>query len=81
MSDIEKQVERLLSSDCPVRVLSELMSEIRVSAENRSELEDIENILEIHENEIRRLRQSLSLRLRQYSFEYYSEYLKKKTNE
>ncbi|TFH17601.1 hypothetical protein E4H04_04700 [Candidatus Bathyarchaeota archaeon] len=81
MSDIEKQVERLLSSECPVKVLSELMSEIRVSAENRSELEDIENMLEIHENEIRSLRQNLSLRLRQYSFEYYSEYLKKKAKE
>ena len=81
MSDIEKQIERLLSSNCPVKTLSELLSVMSVTDENRSELENIENMLEIYENEIRSLRQSLNLRLRHYSFECYSEYLKKKTKE
>lgn len=78
MSNVKKQVEHLLSSKCPVTTLSELMSEINVSAENRAELEDIVSMLEIHENEIRTLRQSLNLRLRQYSLEHYSDYLRKK---
>ncbi len=81
MRNIKRQVELLRSSKCPVRTLSELLSVIPVSAENRAELEDVVSILEIHENEIRSLRQSLSLHLRQYSLEYYSECLKKKIQE
>ena len=81
MRDINKQVELLQNSKCPVRSLSELLPVIQVSAENRAELEDVVSILKEHENEIRSLRQSLSLQLRQYSLEYYSEFLKKNIQE
>ena len=81
MSDINRQVELLQNSKCPVRILSELLSVIHVSAENYAELDDVISILETHENEIRSLRQSLSINLRQYSLEYYSEFLKNKIQE
>jgi len=81
MSNVKKQVEILLDSKCPVQTLSNLIGEVNVSAENRAELEDIVSMLEVHENEIRSFRQSLSLRLRQYSLDYYKGYLIKKNME
>ena len=81
MSNVEKKVEDLLGSKCPVKLLSTLIGETQVSAENRAELEDVVSMLEMHENELRSLRQNLSLRLRQYSFNYYREYLIKKNME
>lgn len=77
MNRIKKHVEHLLSSKCPLSTISEHLSEVKVSVENRAELEDIVSMLEIHENDIRSLRQSLSLRIRQYKLEYYSEYFRK----
>ena len=81
MSNVDAQIKRLLSNDCPVKTLSTILSDLTVSAENCSEIEDLVSTLEIHENELRQLRQSLTLRLRQYSIEYYFEYLKKKNLE
>ncbi len=81
MSVVNKQVEHLLGSKCPIQTLSDLLGEVNVSAENRAELEDIVSMLEIHEHEIRSLKQSLNLRLRNYSFDYYKEYLIKKNRE
>jgi hypothetical protein len=78
MNDINAIVERLLGADCPVKMLSDLLSGMDVSAENASELENIVNLLEMHEDEIRRLRQSVSLHIRQYVLASYSEGLRKK---
>ena len=76
MSDIDEQVQRLLGQDCPIKLLSALIEDQKVSGENHSDLEDLVSVLEIHENEIRRLRQSLNIRLRQYKYSYYIEYMK-----
>ena len=81
MSGFKEQVEYMLNQRRPLLTLSELMSEIHVSAENRAELEDVVGMLEIHESELRSVRQSLSLRLRQYTLEYYSDLLRKSVNE
>lgn len=81
MSSLAKQVEYLLTLKCPVKTLAELLSEVNVSAENRAELEDVLGMLEVHENELRGIRQKLSLRLRQYTLEYYSEQLRSRLNE
>ena len=78
MNDINAVVERLLGSDCPVKTLSDLLSGMDVSAENVSELENIVNLLEMHEDEIRRLRQSVSLHIRQYVLASYSDGLRRK---
>ena len=56
-----------------MKTLYDLMSEDDLSTDNVSELEDVVNQLEMHENEVRRLRQSLSLRLRQQVIESYLE--------
>ena len=81
MSGFKEQVEHMLNQKCPLLTLSELMSMINVSAENRAELEDIVGMLEIHESELRSVRQSLSLRLRQYTLEYYSDFLRSRVSE
>ena len=78
MDDINAVVERLLGAGCPLNTLSELLSDMDVSAENISELENIVNVLEMHENEIRRLRQSISIHTRQYVLASYSEHLRNK---
>jgi hypothetical protein len=49
-----------------------------VSAENISELDKVVNLLEMHEEEIRRLRQSVSLQTRQYVLASYSKHLRKR---
>ncbi len=79
MGDVDKQVEHLLGSKCPIEILSNQLEEIHVSAENKAELDDAVNMLEIHENEIRNLRQSINLRLRQYSMDHYKTLLSKRT--
>ena len=78
MDDISAVVERLLGAGGPLKTLSDLLSDMDVSAENISELENIIDILEMHEEEIRRLRQSISLCTRQYVLASYSEQLIKK---
>jgi len=78
MNDINAVVERLLGEGCPLKTLSDLLSDMDVSAENISELENIINLLEIREEEIRRLRQSISLHTRKYVLESYAEPLRKK---
>ena len=75
MSEVNKRVEHLLGSKCPIKTLSDLIRETQVSEETRTELEDVVSMLEIHENELRNLRQSLNLRLRQFNLSYYKEYL------
>jgi len=75
MYDISTMAEHLLSADCPVKMFSDLLLGMDVSAENVSELENI--LLEMHEDEIRRLRQSVSLRIREYVLASYSEGLRK----
>ena len=78
MNDMNAMVERLLSADCPVKLLSDLLSGLDVSAENVSELENIVTLLEMHEDEIRRLRQGVSLRIREYVLASYSDGLRRK---
>ena len=81
MSDVTKQVEHLLGSKNPIKTLTNLLGGLTVSLETKAELENVVNILEIHEHEIRSLRQSLYLRLRQHSLNYHKEYLIKKNIE
>lgn len=57
-------------------LLSDLLSGTAVSAENISELENIINVLEMHEEEIRRLRQRVSIHTRRYVLASYSEDIK-----
>jgi len=78
MNDISAVVERLLGTDCTVKTLSDMLSGMDASAENISELEKVVNLLEMHEEEIRRLRQSISLHTRQYVLASYSKHLRKK---
>ena len=78
MNDVKSMVELLLSADCPVKQLSGLLSGMDVSAENVSELENIVTLLEMHEDEIRRLRQGVILRIREYVLASYSDGLRKK---
>jgi hypothetical protein len=78
MNKFDALVDRLLGAGCPVKLLSGLLSEMDVSAENVSELKNIVNLLEMHEGEIRRLRQSISIGIRQHTLASYSDALGKK---
>jgi hypothetical protein len=73
-----ESIKRLVESGYALQTLYDLMSENNLSSGSVTELEDVVNLLEIHECEVRRLRQSLSLRLRQYALESYLEELKQR---
>jgi len=62
------EINELMILDYAVKTLSDVMSEMDVSTENVSELENVVNLLEMHEAEVRRLRQSLSLRFNRLAF-------------
>jgi hypothetical protein len=72
-------IKKLVESGYALQTLYDLMSEHNLSSGSVAELEDVVNRLEIHESEVRSLRQSLSLRLRQYALESYLDGLKKRT--
>jgi len=79
MADTRKIVERLLSEDCPVRLLSNVLSGREITPDNVSELERILNVLEMHEEEMRRLRQSIMLGIRDHYLKSYALELRNKT--
>lgn len=62
-------VKRLVESGYALQTLYKLMSQGDISSGNVAKLETVVNQLEIHENEVRRYRQTLSLRPRQYFLE------------
>ena len=70
--------ERLLRAECQVLELSEDLSEVSIAAEDVDELRDILDVLEIHEEEVRRLKQRISLTIRDYTLLVYSESLKQR---
>jgi hypothetical protein len=70
------EVKRLIKSGYALKTLYDLMAVDDLSPNNFSTLEDVVNQLEIHESEVREVRQSLSLRLRQEFLEAYKEGLK-----
>ena len=80
MEEVNEVVEQLLGEPCPLKTLSDLLSDLLsgmdVSAENISELKNIIYVLEMREEEIRTLRQSVSRILRQYVLAYHAEGIK-----
>jgi len=72
------EVNRLVESGYALRTLYDMMSGDDLSRGDVSKLEDLVNQLEIHENDVRRLRQNLNLRLRQNFLESYLEELKRR---
>ena len=73
------EIKRLAESGYALQTLYDLMSEDDLSKGNVSKLENLVSKLEMHENEVRRLRQTLNLRLRQIVLESYLEELKKRS--
>ena len=59
-----------------MKTLSDLLSGMDVSAELISDLENIVTVLEMREEEIRTLRQSVSRIIRQYVLAYHAEDIK-----
>ena len=72
MNSLE-EINELVLVDYAVKTLFDVMSEMDVSTENVSEFENVVNLLEMHEAEVRRLRQCLNLRLRQHVLKSYLE--------
>jgi hypothetical protein len=73
-----EEVKKLVESGYALQALYDLIVLNDLSPSNSSTMQNVVNQLEIHENEVRRLRQNLSLRLRQQFFEEYKEGLKKR---
>ncbi len=70
-------VNKIVREGYALKTLSELMSEEDDKVRNISELENIVNLLEIHEAEVRMIRQNLKLRLRNCVLESYLDDKKK----
>lgn len=74
------EVNKLIRAGYALNALYDSVSDEDSSIENYSELENIIGLLEIHENEVRRLRQNLCLRVRQHMLGSYLEKLKKRAD-
>ncbi len=72
------EIDDLLRSGYALRTLYDVVSEENPTNLNDSKLEGVIGLLEVHEAEVRRIRQNLSLRLRQHLLESYLEDLKKR---
>ena len=77
-NDVKSFAEGLQGDDNPIQLLSEMLSKMKISDENVSDFENIVDILEIYEAEVRRLRQSISLNIREYVLASYAQDLRKK---
>ena len=75
------ELNNLIRSGYALRTLYVLESEGNPPIVNISEFEGIIGLLEIHEAEVRRLRQNLSLHLRQHELKSYLEKLKQRGND
>ena len=75
------ELNNLIRSGYALRTLYHIESEENPPIVNISELEDIIGLLEIHEAEVRRLRQNLSLHLCQHELESFLEKLKQRVND
>jgi hypothetical protein len=69
MSEIRDLVNSMLLNDCPLEKVSELVEELEVSDLNDEAVEEVVNLLKIHEAEIRKLRQRLAVRLINHKME------------
>jgi hypothetical protein len=69
MSEIRDLLNSMLLNDCPLEKVSELVENVEVSDLNNEVVEEIVNLLKIHEAEIRILRQNLSAKLRNHKME------------
>ena len=63
MKELERFALKILENDCPVRGLSEYLKKTSISAYNEDQVQDLINLLEIHEDEIRNLRRTAKLKL------------------
>jgi hypothetical protein len=66
MKELEDFAMRILENDCPVRGLSEYLKITSISAYNEDQVQDLINLLEIHEDEIRKLRLTAKLKLNHF---------------
>ena len=78
MEELEKLTQSILINDCPVKKVSHLLSSFEVSDINMESVEDTINILEMHEAEIRKLRQALSIKLGNHKIEKITQNLRKR---
>ena len=63
MKELELFAMKILENDCPVRGLSEYLKKTPINAYNEDQVQDLINLLEIHEDEIRNLRRTAKLML------------------
>jgi hypothetical protein len=78
MDKLEKLTESMLSKDCPLEKVHDLVSSFKVSDINEQSVENAINVLEMHEEEIRTLRQKLSLKLGNHRVEKVLSNLRKR---
>lgn len=63
MEDLEQLLQSILINDCPVKMVSDMIQNLEVQDDNDKSIEEAVNLLKMHEDEIRKLRQELSTKL------------------
>lgn len=66
MEEIKDEVTRLLNQECPISRVNHLINGIQVDDVTINTINEAINYLEMHEAEIRRVRQLLMLKTRDY---------------
>jgi hypothetical protein len=68
MEELKDEVTRILNQECPVSRVNHLINTIAVNEDNVEAINEAINYLEMHESEIRRVRQLLMLKTRDHYF-------------
>lgn len=66
MKELNNEIARILDKECPMNRLREIANTVKISDENISSINEAINYLEMHEAEIRGVRQLLMLKVKDY---------------
>ena len=66
MKELRDEINRIIDKECPMKRISQIANTVIVSDENISTINEAINYLEIHEAEIRKVRQLLMLKVKDY---------------
>lgn len=73
MSQLDEIIQIIIDEKCPLDLIIEKLHLIEINDQNIEKIQQIENLIEIHEETSRRLRHTLRLRTSNYYKKSYSK--------
>ena len=66
MKELKNEINKILKKECPMKRIKQIVNTVNVTDENISTINEAINHLEMHELEIRSIRQTLMLKAKDY---------------